>query len=186
MPKRSIINKKTLILLASLLALVSAIVAITVAYFTSRTEPINNDFTYATVSCEVVQDQSALHAEHIAVKNTSDTKVYVRAFVTVNYVSLSDPSAVYGTAPVLGDDYMITLGATDWVKGSDGFYYYTKPLEEGAVTTYLIESLTPILAAPDGYKIAVQTVAMAIQAEPDEAVKEAWGATVSGGVLTPR
>lgn len=183
-PKR-IINKKALIIIAFVLVVASLTVAITIAYNMSRSGVLNNQFTYATVSCEVTQIQSAQTAEHIKVVNTSDTEVYVRAFFVINYVSLEDPNRVFGTMPVEGDDYMIVYG-TGWKQGSDGFFYYTQMLEEGASTDDLIKTLVPILSAPEGYRLNVTAVASAIQAEPYKAVEEAWGVTNNNGIITPR
>ena len=179
-------NKRALIIIASLIALILVGTIVTIAYNISKSGTVDNEFTYATVSCEVKQVQSAQTAEHIRVVNTSDTAVYIRAFFVVNYVSLEDPNRVFGIVPVEGNDYVLTLGSS-WIKGSDGFYYYTSAVEKGGTTDDLVESVIPILSAPDGYRITVTTVASAIQALPYSAAEEAWGVTINdSGVITGR
>lgn len=78
--------------------------------------------------------------------------------------------------PVLGTDYTIALGTSGWTIGTDGYYYYDPAVPSGSTTANLINSLVS-LKAPQGYTLAVDILADAIQATPIEAVREAWPAS---------
>jgi hypothetical protein len=60
----------------------------------------------------------------------------------------------------------------DWIKGSDGYYYYTKAVAAGEETGALIDSIT--LATVGDFKQTLTICAEAIQANPTTAVQEAW------------
>ena len=92
--------------------------------------------------------------------------------------------------PVENTDYTIELGDisdTGWTKGSDGFYYWTQPLEANATTENLINRLEWTTAqASNGRTLVCDVSIQGIQADPANAVNEAWGASVDqDGTLTP-
>ena len=72
--------------------------------------------------------------------------------------------------------------ADNWVKASDGFYYWTSPVAPGGETGVLINRVTE-LKATEGRNLVVDISTQAVQATPDEAVREAWNCTVQDGVL---
>ncbi len=74
--------------------------------------------------------------------------------------------------------------AYNWVKASDGFYYWTSPVAPGAETGVLINRVTE-LKATEGRNLVVDISAQAVQAMPDEAVHDAWGCSVENDVLVP-
>ena len=65
-----------------------------------------------------------------------------------------------------------TLGK-DWIKGSDGYYYYTKAVPVGGSTGNLLEKAMTL-----DENMQVVVLADAIQAMPKQAVIDAWGVTV--------
>ena len=138
----------------------------------------------------------------------NDYTVYVRAAIVVTWVKeehSEDPNddtvtvLVHPEAPKLGVDYTLDLNlatgdlaAEQWRRGSDGFYYYTSPVEGGANTGILINSASqiwngqaPYPVRDDGYVLRVEIAAQTIQAigTTDEAsyeagtlaVVDAWG-----------
>ena len=91
-----------------------------------------------------------------------------------------DGNTYGGETPVEGVSYTVTFGTSDWVKGEDGYYYYTAPLEAGQTTTALLDTLAPISEKiPKGYTLSVRIMAQAIQSEPAAAVEDFWGITVN-------
>ena len=79
---------------------------------------------------------------------------------------------------------------TDWIKQeSDAgtYYYYKKPVAPDAETSKLIDSLRQIagVTGPENgtYKLSVDILADAVQADPPEAVAESWGVAVENGEI---
>lgn len=68
----------------------------------------------------------------------------------------------------------------DWVQGDDGYYYFTRPVEPGKYTDYLLESValadSAVLpqAAEGGY-LQIDVLVDGEQANSPDAVKQAWG-----------
>jgi hypothetical protein len=153
------LNKRSVALLISLAVLLTAAVGATLAYILDKADPVVNSFTPSKVACEVTEN-----GDVYTVSNTGDTQCYVRVAVVVTQQNNGVISAV-------NPKYAITPG-DNWKLGTDGYYYYTKPLAVG-------NSAPSITVKPeDGYTISVEIVASAIQAT-SEAVS-AW----SGGVAT--
>lgn len=98
--------------------------------------------------------------------------VYVRAAVIPNW---KQDGSVILTAP---DNFTITPGE-DWVKHTDGFFYYTKPISSG-LTSPIYTSVTA--NRDPGGEIEVDVAVQAIQAlgttdavDAVTAVLDAWG-----------
>jgi len=76
-------------------------------------------------------------------------------------------------APVANENYTIEYG-NQWSEHG-GFYYYNGVVGAKQSTSYLINSCKPMeKKAPEGYDLNVEILASAIQAEPAQAVKDAW------------
>ena len=85
-------------------------------------------------------------------------------------------------------DYKIEYNLDDsWVKGSDGYWYYTKsvpPTDGSNLTEILIEKATQNKEGPKGtdgtqYYLSIEIVASAIQSTPETVVKEQWSSGIS-------
>lgn len=125
--------------------------------------------------------------------------VYVRAAIVVNWKNAEDGN-VLGQAPVLDEDYTLTLNETDWFY-KDGFYYHKAMVNTGGTTANLItscqlkEGITPPVdttVTPNvKYDLNVEIIAQTIQAlgttdtGDTPAVKDAWGVTVTNKQLAP-
>lgn len=101
---------------------------------------------------------------NVVITNTGATEAYIRAAIIGQWVDPSgnpvfgytdfktgDESGQPATIPSWYQDYtsggtyygtFVGLPGDDWVKGSDGYYYYTKPVASGAPTTPLFTSYT--------------------------------------------
>ena len=173
------LNKRAVALLISLAILVVVAVGVTVAFVFTKSDTVNNTFTPAKVTCQVMDKGNRTYTvENTAAPSACD--IYVRVAVLVNWKSTT---GFYAQTP----DFEVIPG-TGWVKGSDGYYYFTKALAVGAQTaTNLTVKLADGVQKPDGYDLSVEVVASAIQATSD-AVKD-WSngvatATIDGGDLT--
>ena len=180
------INKKVILLAVSLLLILSAAIGGTVAYLIDQTGSITNTFTPAKVTPGIDENFDGSVKNDVKITNTGDIPAYIRVKVVVTWKDAQ--GNVYGAAPKAGTDYNWTIPANnDWVKGSDGFYYYTKPVPAGEKTSILLTDCKPVDGkAPAGYSLSVDIHAQAIQAEPTTAVTSAWKVVTVGsdGKLT--
>lgn len=178
------INKKVILLAVSLLLILSAAIGGTVAYLIDQTGSITNTFTPAKVTPRIEEEFPNQSVKNdVQIKNDGDIPAYIRVKVVVTWKNGND---VYGVAPKPVTDYTWQIPGTDWVKGSDGIYYYTKPVPAGEKTSVLLTACQPVAGrAPAGYSLSVDIHAQAIQAEPTAAVTSAWRVTVgANGNLT--
>ena len=189
-PGRPLSSRKALFALVSVLVLVFAEVGVTVAYLQTQTEPLENQFTPAKVSCKVEETFEDNVKSNVTIQNTGDTDAFIRVAVVANWVQTDENSSVtsvYAQQPVAGTDYTLTL-ADDvnekWLKDSNGFYYYKDAVQPNEVTAVLIEECKPIEGkAPAGYTLAVEIVASAIQASPETVAEEYWHISVENGEI---
>lgn len=173
-------NKKSIAMLVSIIALLTIVAGTTIAYLYTNTDPITNTFTPTKVNTTIEEDPGTVK-KNVKVKNTGDIDAYIRATVIVTWKDTS--GNVYATAPEEDTDYTVTWTKNGWVEGSDGYYYYTSKVAAGGSTGVLLTNCKPVDGkAPAGYHLSVEILASAIQAEPSDAVKTAWGSTNGGSV----
>ena len=68
-----------------------------------------------------------------------------------------------------------------WIRKGN-YDYCTAPVAPGGETGVLFTSCRPLRAAPaEGYALHVEILSEAVQAEPDSAVREAWGFVPGSG-----
>lgn len=163
---------RTAVLLIAVLLLITTAVGSTAAFLVTKTEPVEEAFAYAQVSCQVT--------DTLAVQNTGTAQAYIRASYAVNWLDVNGNivAAVpegYSCDPVENQD--------DWTEGGDGYFYYPDPVAPGDETPSLLTCSVLRPEEPE-YTLSVEVVAEAIQSDPAEAAADAWGVTVSGGKLT--
>lgn len=175
--------KRSLVLVVSVLALVLAVAGGTLAWLTANSGPVTNTFTPAQVTCEVDETFQNNVKSAVSIKNTSNIDAYIRAYVVVTWKNAE--GNVYGK-PVKDTDYTIEYATgTGWEKGSDGYYYFTKPVGVDKTTSELIKTCAPVAdKAPAGYDLSVEIIAEAIQSQPETAVGEAWGVKIAPSSVT--
>ena len=177
--KKHSLNKLQLLIL-SLLVVTTVTVGGTVAYLTTKTEPVTNTFTPSKVTGEVTEEFDGTVKKNIQVKNTGDIAVYVRVKL-VTYRVNDAGDHIGGVATIPG----FTLG-TDWVE-YNGYYYYTVPVEPGNSSSSLTDENGITLQKyedADGGKQVIEVMAEMIQSVPDTAVKEAWGVKIAPNSVT--
>ncbi len=168
---------KVSLLFISIALLVTCAAGATLAYLLTKTGPVVNAFTPAHVSCEVTEDFDGTMKKNVNVKNTSDINAYIRVKL-VTYRANEKNEHIGGEA-VIPD---FNLGE-NWVE-HNGYYYYTLPVASGGTPEKpLIDkiSLQASYTDADGGKQVIEVMAEAIQAEPQDAVHNAWGVTIQEG-----
>lgn len=167
---------RTAVLLIAIILLISTAVGSTVAFLATKTEPVENSFEYANVSCEVTQNCDT-DGSIVKVKNTGTISAYIRAAVVANWmdtdgnIAASDPE---------GYSYDLTCSSGSWVQGTDGFFYYLLPVAPDALTEGNLLTCTVTCPENPEYTLSVEVLAEAIQSTPASAVHEAWSAAVDG------
>lgn len=169
-------------LLLSVLLLLGVTVAGTLAYLSANTDPIENTFTPSHVTCEVTEDFNGTVKSNVNVTNTSDIEAYIRVRLVTYRVNDADKH-IGGTATI--PDF--TPGA-GWVKDGE-YYYYTLPVASGqSPESPLIGSDGIALKGSyddiDGGKQVIEVMAEAIQSVPEQAVRQAWGVSISQDSVT--
>lgn len=161
---------------------------LTLAFLVTSTDALENVFGVPNFDTGISEDFSDGKVKNdVKIQNTGDVDAYVRVMVVVTWVN--DAGAVYPQIPVKGTDYTITWepGETDtaWVKGNDGYWYYTKPIAPDAETAVLFTNCKPADGkAPEGYTLSVEILSQSIQAVPADAVKDAWKVIISEKSVT--
>lgn len=172
---------RTAVLLIAMILLIGTAVGTTVAYLTTKTEPVENTFEYAKVSCEVTEQSEDNTKKNVQVKNTGTTDAYIRATYIVNW--LDAQGNIVASNPA-GYSYNVTENPDGkWTQGTDGFFYYTSSVAPGASTEGSLLTCTVTRPENSEYTLSVEIVAEAIQSTPEKAVQEAWDVTVSDGKL---
>ena len=168
-----------------------------------------NMFKAANVTPGVNEGFNSPHTvkENVYATNKGNVKAYLRASVSVRWETGSQAggsAVVLGDVPELGKDYAMQRGAVaspdataqpadSWIQGTDGLYYWPKPLApESDATGGVAPERTANLIAKceafpntshtDGRHLVVEIDVQAVQADPVDAVSEAWGPDRGGAV----
>lgn len=185
-------RKRIIALLVGVILLVGT--AGTLAWL-SVTGVLVNQFGIGSVTPSVQETRNGKVKSDVKAKNTGTAPAYIRAAVDI-YWQDQDGARLWDEPkeePKGEADYEIAWSVADasgansaynWVKASDGFYYWTSPVAPGAETGVLINRVTE-LKATEGRNLVVDISTQAVQAMPDEAVHDAWGCSVENDVLVP-
>ena len=176
---------KLAILFIAVVMLIGAVVGSTVAFLVTKTAPVENKFTYASVSCTVSESFNGTTKEKVQIQNTGTTDAYIRATYVVSWLNKDGSIAPVpqGTTP---DGYILSISENPnnaWTKGTDGYFYYLTPVAPGGLTDGSLVNCT--VTYPQGvepeYILSVEILATAVQSTPAKAVQEAWGVTPVSG-----
>ena len=178
-------SKRKLLLVVACILLSATTFGGTLAYILTNTTPLTNKFIPAQMSCEILEDFSnGTVKQNVCVQNTGDAPAYIRVKLLPYWYDKESDTIVAKSSWTPS----FTPGQ-GWVCGNDGYYYYTSPVNPGECTSVLISSLT---LGQDEISLARQVleiIASCIQAEPDNAVMDAWSGAngsvtgVSGSTL---
>lgn len=163
--------KRSGILLAAVIVLLAGAVGGTWAFLVAQSEPVQNNFTYAQVSCTINEKFENGVKSDVKIQNTGDIPAYIRARIVVTWKDAN--GNVSSTVPVKNTDYTIAFNTTDWTQ-QDGYWYCKNAVDAKDFTPVLITKCEKTGAAPVDYDLSVEILADAIQSEPASAVTEAW------------
>lgn len=167
---------RTAVLLIAIILLISTAVGSTVAFLATKTEPVENSFEYANVSCKVTQNCDT-DGSIVQVKNTGTISAYIRAAVVANWMDVDGNIAASVPEEY---SYDLTCSSGSWTQDKDGFFYYLLPVAPGALTEGSLLTCTVTCPEDPEYTLSVEVLAEAIQSTPASAVNEAWSAAVDG------
>lgn len=165
---------RTAILFMAIIMLIGAVIGSTVAYLITNTRPVENKFTYASVSCKVDEDfDGSTKKENVRITNTGSTDAYIRATYVVNW--LDEQENIVASVPD-GYSYNLTENPNNnWKKGNDGYFYYLSPVAPDKSTLGSLLTCTVTYPENPEYTLSVEILATAIQSVPKDAVQAAWG-----------
>lgn len=135
----------------------------------------------------VEDDVEQFDKNNLAITNTGTTVEYIRALLIGAYCETdktqSKQTADKGAIVYSWDPDDTNLGTFEgypgdgWVKGSDGFWYYTKPVDPEDATSQLFEAYHAYFMPPVGDShLEINIAAQAVAYDKDKsAVIEAWG-----------
>ena len=181
-PKRVI---KPFALLVSLILLVAGLTSTTIAFLVDSPEPVTNNFQYDKVACSVNEEfeDGMVVKRNVSVQNTGTTEAYIRAKVVATWQDKDGNIAA--EVPVENADYTITYNTENGWFQKDGYWYCKTKVAAGTATPLLIGECRSVYGkGPANCHLVVEILADAIQANPDRAVQQAWGVTVSNGQIT--
>ena len=176
--------RKTATLLVAIVLLLGVAVGTTVAYLIDRTEKIENKFEYAKTDVTVEETLTGTEKSNVRVENKSNIPVYIRATYVANWV---DAKGNIVTSVPDGYDYQLDKNPNNTWKKVGDYYYYPTPVQPGESTQGSLLYCKVTYPENPEYTLNVEILATAIQSEPKDAVKEAWGVTVDAdGNLQPK
>ena len=165
--------KRSGILLTAVIVLLAGAVGGTWAFLVAQSEPVQNNFTYAHVSCTINEKFENDVKSDVTIQNTGNIPAYIRARIVVTW---KDESGNVSAVPVKDTDYTITFNGEKWKQQGD-YWYCKTAVDAGGETPVLITKCEKKGNAPKDYDLSVEILADAIQSEPASAVTEAWGNT---------
>ena len=204
--RRSASIQRSIVLMTSWMLLVFLSLSGSLAMLITQTDRVTNTFTLVEVPNKVVEDIESEPGvkNDVKIQNTGDADAYIRAAVIFTWVEDKGDGSVtgnvYSTVPKEDKDYTIewenVTEATekDWIKGDDGYYYYTSPVAPDGETGVLLTNCKMVTSSeniPAGYTLSVEIISQSIQADGvgddgsgvlQPAVVLAWGTTNGGSV----
>ena len=188
--ERNHIHARSLTLLIALVLLVAVRVGATVGFLHMKTDSIQNDFTYGKVSCEVLEsfeEEDGFYGKRdVSIKNTGNTDAYIRVLLVFTWKD--QDGNVFANRPEADKDYQINLALSNgWIVSHNDigtYIYYKYPVAPGEKTPILIDGVRQAagVTGPENgkYALPVEIIADAVQAEPAEAVTDAWDEATVG------
>lgn len=175
---------KLAILFIAVVMLIGAVVGSTVAFLVTKTAPVENKFTYASIGTRIDEVFTGEAKSDVKVTNTGDTPAFIRATYIVTWRDGQGENANIVPESSLPEGYSYTLtGATgEWTKIGD-YYYYNYAVSSNMSTEGSLLECTWTHPENPEYFLTVEVIAEAIQSTPEDAVKNAWGVTIANGVV---
>jgi len=172
-------NKKIIAVLSGILGVAAILGGSTLAYLVTSTDSVENIFTPAKVTIELDEEFDGNEKKEITVTNTGDIDAYIRVRL-VNYWIYEETIC----AEYQPESLAVEL-ADEWFLGADKCYYYKYKIPAGETTPDMLKKPLVLknMEVENFHGISnvvlrevVEVFAEAIQANPEEAVEEAWPA----------
>lgn len=171
--------KKKLTAVALIICMIAImLVGASLAYFTDETATKNNTFTVGNVKIELTEPKwdeagsedapEVYPTEALAKDPTVTNKGANPCFVRIKVEGLDCLNKVGAGDIIYRTDYVDNTLGTDWVKHTDGYYYYSKVLAAGETTDALFDQIVipADLENGDGQaEFSVDVTAYAVQAQ---------------------
>ena len=175
-------KKKSLTLMVSLALVLAISVVGTVAYLVTNTDPVVNTFTPADYDIEINETLENGVKKNVTVTNDGEVPMYIRVALVVTWTDaegnvIVKPEGASMTGIPTGD--VVGKNGT-WIKNGN-YWYYSKPVGANATTDEIIGE-AKATGLTEGVKANLEVLVQGIQAEPDQAVIDAWGADVASSV----
>lgn len=170
-------TKKIIIIVAITFIVINLFVIGTISYL-NKINTKENEFILGTIEPQILQDYDEENniKENIKIKNIGNSPIYVR--VTILYYFKNSDEQIIKDKPVVDSDYSVIFSSSEnWVKASDGYYYYKLALKPEDETDNLIDKCID-LNNNLNKKFRIDVIVQAIQTSPTSAVEEAWGLNV--------
>lgn len=171
--------RRTAVLLFAMAAILCAAVGGTAAYLVASTPTVTNTFAAPKLETEIRESFDGEVKNSVRIANTGGIPAWIRAAVVVTWQDAA--GHIHAQRPVAGRDYSVSWTLNGWVRNGS-YYYCTAPVAPGGETGVLFTNCRPLKAAPaEGYALHVEIFSEAVQAEPIDAVREAWGFVPGSG-----
>ena len=168
------LRKILLICLICVLLLTVSLLCAVFAYMFKQTDTVEMEFVPAHVASEVVENFDGVNKSSITVKNTGNIDAYLRVRMVTYWINADNE-----IVPVASQMPAYTVHS-DWLPLGDHTYCYVYPVAPGNTTpANLLATQMTLETSEEGYRQVVAVFAEAIQANPDNAVEEAWIVKVS-------
>lgn len=167
-------SRRTLLAALALVLVLGLAIGGTVAYLFESTPSITNTFTPGGTTPGIEEKVENGVKNSIVIENKGNVDAYIRVMLVGNTVD--DNGNITG-----GFDVTVSTLGTNWVKHTDGYYYYTKPVAGNGTTDDLLATGQTITV---GENQTVTVLAQSIQSAPEKAVGEAWGVKISENSVT--
>lgn len=181
------VSPKILLICVLSVAVVSVTAGVALAYFTTATPAVKNQFTRGVVDISIDEPNGSsytagsLDQKVIKVVNVKHDRS-VPAYVRVRLVPILRRTNGDGS----GDPVTVTYRVNDTFWQTDGqneYYYYKGALSPGKSTEKVINGATVTSVIPAGEYLEIQAIADAVQTTGG-AAKEAWHMQYSNGTWT--
>lgn len=188
--KLKMTKKKLLAAIVSTALLCGVGVGGTVAWLHDSAQ-VTNKFDLASLTGEISEDPPDdvdNVKRDVYFTNTGEVDAYIRVAVSASW-TLDENGTQLANVSAENTYTTVVPNPTKWVKYGD-YWYYTEPVEAGEFTDILFTSVKPKSSAELGEKykglhFRYDVSAQLIQAEPEDAVKNAWGVTIDENGVHP-
>lgn len=182
--KLKMTKKKLLAAIVSTALLCGVGVGGTVAWLHDSAQ-VTNKFDLASLTGEISEDPPDdvdNVKRDVYFTNTGEVDAYIRVAVSASW-TLDENGTQLANVSAENTYTTVVPNPTKWVKYGD-YWYYTEPVAPKGRTEDLFTSVEPLSVDVIGeeYKglhFRFDVSAQLIQAEPSDAVEEAWGVTIS-------